>query len=128
MQVHGKIWGTTSPIFCKNNVEIHRIVGKKGGRSSNHKHISKHSMFFVEKGKIKIVIEKNDYSLIDETILTPGQSITISPHEYHYFEVIEDDSIAYEIYWTQIDPNDIERKNVGSLDSTVKLERIPRPV
>ncbi len=61
MDVNGKIWGETSLLFSKNNVELCRIVGIKGGKSSNHKHNSKFSKFFVEKGSIAVVIEKNDY-------------------------------------------------------------------
>lgn len=116
MEVFGKIWGKTSPIFSKNNVAIHRIEGGKGGRSSNHKHAAKHSMFFVEKGKVAVSVEKNDYQLTDTTTLLPGNSTTILPNEYHYFEILEDDSVCFEIYWTEIDPNDIIRKNCGSVE------------
>jgi quercetin dioxygenase-like cupin family protein len=116
MQINGKVWGHTSPIFSKNNVEIHRILGKKGGRSSTHKHCSKHSMFQVESGIIKVVIEKNSYELTDITVLHAGESIVINPDEYHYFEVLEDNSVAYEIYWVEIDVNDIERRDVGTIN------------
>ena len=119
MIVFGKCWGTTSPIFNKNNVEIHRITGIKGARSSTHSHTSKLSMFFVERGKIAIIVEKNDYKLIDKTVLCTGQSTIIRPHEFHRFEVLEDDTICYEIYWTEIDPNDIVRKDCGSLEQPI---------
>lgn len=112
--IYGKIWGQTEPIFAANNVEVHRIEGKKGGISSNHKHNSKQSMFYIESGIVKIVIEKNDYELIDETILEDGQSTTIHAGEWHRFEIIED-AICYEIYWATIDPLDIERKDCGKL-------------
>ena len=113
MILEGKIWGHTSPIFSANNVEIHRIEGKKGGISSIHKHQSKQSMLFVESGIIKIAIIKNDYHLTDETILKAGQSTIISIEEWHNFEIIED-AICYEIYWVTLDPHDIIRKNCGS--------------
>lgn len=115
MDISGKIWGSTSSIFNKNNVQVCRITGIKGGRSSNHKHQSKLSMFFVERGSIRVVIEKQDYNLADATILGPGQSTIIKAGEYHYFEVIEDGTVCYEIYWTQLDDNDIMRKDVGLL-------------
>lgn len=115
MDKNGKIWGYTSKIFSKNNVEIHRIRGQLGGKSSMHRHVSKWSMFFVEVGCLKIRIEKNDYALTDETVLLYGESIIIKPNEYHSFEVMVQDTVAYEIYWTELDSNDIERKNCGSI-------------
>lgn len=116
MDINGKIWGHTSSLFSKNNVEICRIVGKKGGHSSTHKHKSKWSMFFVEKGSIKVTVEKS-YNLNDQTILYSGESTTISPEEFHKFEVLEEDTVCYEVYWTEIDKNDIIRKDSGSLQS-----------
>jgi quercetin dioxygenase-like cupin family protein len=115
MDKSGKIWGFTSKIFAKNNVEVHRIVGYSGGKSSIHRHTAKWSMFFVELGEIKLCIEKNDYSLTDATILKEGESIIIKPNEYHWFEIVKQGSIAYEIYWTELNPDDIERKNCGTI-------------
>jgi len=110
----GKKWGTTELIFEKNNTEVHRIVGKLNGKSSMHKHESKWSMFYVEKGKVKISVEKNDYNLTDITILETGESTVLKPNEFHMFEILEDQTVCYEIYWTQLDPNDIVRKTCGS--------------
>ena len=62
MNKQGKIWGETSPIFNKNNVEIHRIEIKKGGYCSKHKHEHKFNAFFVEKGKLQISVWKNNTS------------------------------------------------------------------
>ena len=36
--IQGKVWGSTGPLFFKNNVEIHRIEVVKGGFCSKHKH------------------------------------------------------------------------------------------
>jgi D-lyxose ketol-isomerase len=72
-------------------------------------------MFFVEYGVLKIRIEKNDYPLTDETTLQAGEWIVIQPKEYHSFEIMQEGTVAYEIYWTEIDSNDIERKNSGSI-------------
>lgn len=115
MDKSGKVWGTTSKIFSKNNVEIHQIFGYAGGKSSIHRHTSKWSMFFVERGSLRILIEKNDYPLTDVTSLMPGQSTIIRPNEYHSFEIGEEGTIAYEIYWTELNPDDIERKNCGTI-------------
>jgi len=115
MDKNGKIWGFTSKLFAKNNVEIHRINGNDGGKSSMHRHVAKWSMFFVERGALKVLIEKNDYPLTDTTFLIEGQSIVIRPGEYHSFEIMEGASVAYEIYWTELNPDDIERKNCGTI-------------
>jgi len=114
MEIYGKIWGTTSRLFCKNNVEICRITGVKGGESSTHKHCSKHSMFYVEYGSIMVSVTK-DYGLIDKTILMAGQTTTLLPGEFHKFEVLEDNTICYEIYWVELDVADIERKDHGGM-------------
>jgi len=114
MQVQGKVWGSTSLLFDKNNVEIHRIVGKLGGYCSLHSHENKFNMFFVESGKIKINTWMS-YGLIDETVLESTQYCTVPPKVPHMFEVLEDNTIAYEIYWTELNKNDIIRENVGGM-------------
>ena len=116
MNLQGKIWGTTSVLFSKNNVEIHRITCNKGGYCSRHKHTSKYNMFFVEKGSLEVDIWKNDYNLVDKTFLKTQQSCVVPPGEYHLFKCNEDNTVVYEIYWVEIDPNDITRENVGGVD------------
>ena len=112
MNKQGKIWGSTQSLFLNNNVEIHRIEAKQGGYCSKHKHEHKYNAFFVERGQLKITIWKNDYDLVDETIISDQQMSTVKPCEYHMFEAMED-TIAYEIYWTEISPEDIVRENCG---------------
>lgn len=86
-----------------------------------HKHASKFSLFYVEKGKIAVTIEKyygpNQDVQLDITVLTAGQSTRIKPNEYHGFEILEEGTVAYEIYWVEIDPEDIERRNKGTITS-----------
>ena len=113
--IQGKVWGSTQPIFLKNNVEIHRIETNKGGYCSKHKHEHKYNAFLVEKGKLKITTWKNDYDLIDVTIVEAGQITTCKPQEYHMFEALED-SVAYEIYWVELLERDIVRENHGGAD------------
>ena len=116
MDKSGKVWGETSKIFSKNNVEVYRIAGRKGGKSSSHKHTFKLSLFFVERGSIAIEIEKNDYNLTDRTVLKAGESTMIKPNEHHLFEILADDTVCYEFYWVELDSSDIQRKNCGSID------------
>jgi len=116
MEIHGKLWGKTSPVFFKNNVEIHRIEGRRGGYCSKHFHQSKFNMFLVEKGKLKIIVTK-DYGsgiLDDITIVGPGEQTIVPPGQWHKFEVLED-CIAFEIYWVELDLGDIERETVGGI-------------
>ena len=116
MEIKGKVWGQTSPLFLQNNVEIHRIEGKKNGYCSRHFHQSKYNMFFVESGVLKVTITK-DYgsgTLDDVTILRKGEQTTVPPGQWHQFEVLED-CVAFEIYWIELNPNDIERETVGGI-------------
>ena len=115
MDKQGKIWGFTSEIFNKNNVEIHRIVGNTNSHCSKHKHDHKFNMFFVEKGMIIIKIWKNDYDLVDTTVLNEGQSCTVPPGEYHQF-LVQDNCVVYEFYWVEISSKDIVRENVGGIN------------
>jgi len=115
MDIQGKVWGKTSALFEKNNVEIHRIEGKLNGYCSKHKHACKFNMFFVEKGILKIKIWKS-YGLVDETVLKQFESTIVKPGEMHQFVVMEDGTVCYEIYWTEIDPTDIQRENVGGVN------------
>jgi quercetin dioxygenase-like cupin family protein len=112
MNKQGKVWGYKQLLFLKNNVEIQRIEANKGGYCSKHKHDFKFNAFYIEKGKLKIKIWKNDYSLVDETIISSGELTIVKPKEYHVFEASED-TIAYEIYWTELSENDIIRENCG---------------
>ena len=113
--IQGKVWGQTSPIFNRNNVEIHRLEINKGGTCSKHYHLHKHNMFFVESGKIEVCIWQKDYDLTDKTILTDTQSSIIKPGLFHQFKAIED-SIVYEIYYTCLESEDIIRETVGYSD------------
>tara|TARA_Y100000389_G_scaffold204994_1_gene261744 strand:- start:8641 stop:8991 length:351 start_codon:yes stop_codon:yes gene_type:complete len=108
----GKIWGNTECLFDKNNVSMHRIEVHKGYMCSRHYHLHKHNMFYVEKGKLKIEVWQKDYDLIDETIIADGQSTSVSPGLQHRFSALED-TIAFEIYFVELDNNDIIRIDKG---------------
>lgn len=113
-EVQGKIWGTTSLIFHRNNVEIHRITGIKDGYSSIHRHLFKANQFVVESGSIAIHAWK-PYGLVDKTILSAGDTCTVQAGEWHKFVVLEPNTVVYEIYWTELNQHDIERKDHGGI-------------
>lgn len=116
MQVQGKVWGTSYPLFNKNNVEVCGISIRKGGYCSKHLHQTKYNKFIVNKGRLKITIWK-DYGkeiLEDITILREGMEHTVPPGEYHMFEALEDTE-ALEIYWVELETHDIKRLNHGGI-------------
>lgn len=89
------------------------MVGVLGGFCSKHSHQHKYNMFHVEQGRLKIQVWKNDYDLVDTTIIGPGEQCIVAPGEFHQFHVLEEGTVAYEIYWTQIDASDIHRESCG---------------
>ena len=56
----------------------------------------------------------HDYDLVDETIIETGQIAIAKPGEYHEFEALEN-SICYEIYWVELNHQDIQRESVGGM-------------
>ena len=112
----GKIWGETELIHSNGVLEFHRIKVQKGGKCSKHRHRYKWNGFFIEEGGLIITVWKNDYNLIDITLLRPGQFTQVKPGEYHQFEAV-DDTIAFELYWAEFNHNDIERETAGELNN-----------
>lgn len=121
--IQGKVWGKTETLFLGNNVEVNRIEARKGGFCSRHKHVAKANMFRVESGRLIIRQWKLDYDLCDETIIGPGESCVVPAGEYHQFEALED-TVALEIYWATLAPNDIVRESVGGVVGEAQAERV----
>ena len=116
MMKYGKVWGSTQLIHANSAYEFHRIGIVKGAFCSVHSHQHKWNGFFVESGLLKILVWKNNYDLVDETILHPGDFTSVSPGEFHQFLALEE-TIAFETYWaSELNMNDITRKNVGGKD------------
>lgn len=117
MILQGKVWGTTVPVFNKNNVEVHFVDIKKGGYCSKHYHKSKYNRFEVLYGKLKITIWKdygNNKILEDVTIIKAGQSCIVEPGDFHRFEALENTQ-ALEIYWVELNERDIVRYDHGGM-------------
>ena len=108
----GKVWGNTELVHANGVLEFHRIETNKGGVCSKHAHKFKWNGFFVETGILLIRCWQNDYNLVDETILGPGQFTQVKPGVMHQFECLED-AVAFELYWAEFDHNDIVRENAG---------------
>lgn len=113
--IQGKVWGTTELIEANSALEFHVIEMKAGGVCSKHLHEFKWNGFYVEKGEMLIRIWQKDYDLIDETILGPGDYTKVKPGLYHQFECLQD-GVAYELYWAELNDNDIKRETVGYIE------------
>ncbi len=111
----GKIWGNTELVHANGVLEFHRIEFNAGYKCSEHAHQFKWNGFFVEHGIMKIRVWQNDYDLVDETILGPGQYCKVPPGVYHQFECMQA-GVAFELYWAEFQHNDIERETVGFID------------
>lgn len=112
--IYAKVWGKTQELFNKNNVSINRLEIKKDTFCSLHSHTHKHNIFYVEKGKLKVIIYRRDAGsdIIDETILEAGDMTLVENGLLHRFEAIED-TICYELYYVELNQNDIVRHNIG---------------
>jgi hypothetical protein len=110
--IAGKVWGQTELLEANGVLEFHRIEAVAGGVCSKHRHRFKWNGFFVEKGALLIRVWKNNYNLVDETVIRTGQYTKVAPGEYHQFEALED-TVAFELYWAEFDHTDIERESTG---------------
>ena len=108
----GKVCGATENIFSNSSFEFHRINFKKDSECSKHKHQYKWNGFFVEQGTLLIRVWKNSYDLVDQTVLKAGDFTKVKPGEYHQFKGL-DDGIAFELYWSEFNHDDIERESIG---------------
>ena len=112
MKIAGKVWGYTQELIKGSSFEVHRIEIEKDGFCSLHKHNHKNNAFFVEDGTIEVEVHKNDYDLVDKTVLSDGDLLVVKAGEYHRFRGL-DKSIVFEIYWIDDIAEDIQRKEVG---------------
>ena len=70
----------------------------------------------IEEGEMEIHVYKNDYELVDKTILYSGDFMAVKPGEYHLFKANKD-TIAFEIYWPELLSEDIQRRSVGKMNA-----------
>lgn len=117
--IAGKIWGQTELLEANGVLEFHRIHIHQGGVCSKHRHRHKWNGFFVERGALLIRVWKNNYDLVDETVIRDGQYTKIAPGEYHQFEALKD-TVAFELYWAEFNHDDIERQDAGFMRSTTE--------
>ena len=118
----GKVWGQTTQIFTKQNTEIHDISIEPHSKCSKHCHKTKFNGFYCLDGVVTIRVWKNDYDLVDETILMPNEYTEVRPNEYHQFQTLQCDCRLLEFYWTELDTNDITREGHGCTAKDFSIE------
>jgi len=118
--VEGKVWGTTIPLIQRPQIELHSIFINAGGYCSKHCHQSKINAFYVEDGELEIHRWKDDYDLVDITVLYPEDVAIVPAGEFHMFKARRDTK-ALEIYWAALSLNDITRDVIGGVDTEYDL-------
>lgn len=125
----GKVWGTTELLEANSSLEFHRIEFKRNVCCSQHQHQTKYNGFFVESGRmmIKVWPDFDDLHTYDTTFLSNGDFMKVEPGLYHQFIGVED-GVAFELYWSELHTNDIQRRTVGHRieeDSVDQMESTP---
>ena len=124
MRKAGKVWGETSLIHANSALEFHRIRILKDGYCSKHMHEFKWNGFYVESGFLVVKVYQEDYDLVDETSLGPGDFMQVKPGLYHSFHAVTD-TIAFELYWAEFNHDDIVRESVGGLPTERVIREHP---
>lgn len=112
MQRMSKIWGERWLIRKDSTHASSVLFLNPGMECSWHRHQAKHNLFVVLEGKVGVVTGDEERGTTTETILTPGQSFTTVPGEWHKFRVYEKSVMVEEMY-VQYEEGDIERRSVG---------------
>ena len=110
--IQGKIWGTTEKLFDHNGVQCDLISINKNYACSIHHHVMRSNAFYVIKGKLIIEAWKNEYDLVDSTLLHSGMKCGVPAGEKHRFVAL-DDTLALEWYWIDNIRKDIMRESQG---------------
>jgi mannose-6-phosphate isomerase-like protein (cupin superfamily) len=113
--IQGKIWGNTQAIIQTPMIEFHRIWIHPNMQCSMHMHRHKWNAFYVVAGQLDIIVQKNDYDLMDTTVLGAGDFTTVPPGEYHMFRSIAGFVEAFELYYPEGLSEDIVRQSVGGV-------------
>ena len=114
----GKIWGNTELIESNSTLEFHRLEFLSNVCCSEHYHKTKWNGFFVESGSMLVKVwndtEPDDrrFSIVDNTVLNAGDYYKVAPGKWHQFIGINS-GVAFELYWSQLDPEDIIRRTQG---------------
>lgn len=109
----GKVWGTSALIESSPLFEMSWLEIKPRHECSLHVHRHKANGFLVIKGKLFILVVKNDYALEDVTELKAGDHMVVAAGEHHKFFTGGEGCVAIEWYTPMPLSTDIERKGHG---------------
>ena len=110
-----KIWGYTHKIFERPTLEMHDLWVEKGGYCSAHEHAGRWNWFYVYAGMLEIMEwPDHDFAKPLTTTLRPGDSYSVRPGAPHRFKALESTRLL-ELYWAEMDPNDIIRHEPGGM-------------
>ena len=129
----GKVWGNTELIEHNSSLEFHRIEFKANHCCSEHYHKTKWNGFFVESGTMIIKTWANEPRpeqpmLCDQTVLHAGEYFKVEPGKWHQFIGVND-GVAFELYWSEFDANDIVRRTQGKqLETHATDSHIGNPI
>jgi len=120
----GKIWGTTELIETTDCFEFHRIEFKANVCCSEHYHKTKWNGFYIESGSllVKVWQGEGEDATVDTTVLRQGDYFKVGPGKWHQFIGV-DDGVAFELYWSKFDTDDIVRRTQGKRLEPVQTER-----
>jgi mannose-6-phosphate isomerase-like protein (cupin superfamily) len=110
MRIEQKVWGERWMVREDSTHTTNILKLKAGYRCSWHRHQCKHNLFALIEGKVMIFMKVGH--VMKCVTLSPGDSFTVSPGQWHEFRVLEDGIMVEEMY-VQYDDEDIEREKLG---------------
>jgi len=105
--VQAKIWGTNTEIYHTEVVSVNVLHIVKGGTCSLHTHKSKHNLFYVISGELKLQVK-----YLGELIFPPGGEWLVQAGQEHRFQAMVP-TVVVETVFVKLDANDIDRKEIG---------------
>lgn len=109
-----KFWGTNRCIYGDINFEVHHAQIVAGGYSSKHHHVHKVNNFYIVDGTLCVILYGADGKEAHTVTLGAGTMFSVPPGVEHKFEAITDVDLI-EIYWANLDPDDIVRADIGGV-------------
>lgn len=114
-----KVWGRTRCIMATAAFEVHELEALEGGYSSRHRH-RKLNRFHVMEGLVRVEMAGAGAAPVEEpewVELRAGDFLEVAPMVWHRFRIEEDAHIIEVYYHPSVDPLDIERHDVGGMES-----------
>ena len=113
-----KVWGSSQRLHLDRHSELARLVIRRGGYCSLHRHRGKANAFLVVQGRLLVMWYRNGRRR--HRRLAAGDGLWTVPAEVeHRFLALEEPTVAYEFYYSvhgrPLDPADIVRRDEGGV-------------